>query len=133
MWLLACCLVLTGLDAVILQLLPRSSSDAPGRLLLVMLINLVVALGAVCAIVGAARAHSLALSGLRWLTLIMLAASAGVALLGLRAGLFWMFPAAAMVGALSMWLALHSRGFCRWGAHQLAERKARAGHAMRDT
>jgi len=125
LWLLACSVAVTGIDAVILQALPGSPADAPSRVVLVMLVNMLAALAAVIGIVGAARASSHALAGLRRMTHGMLLASAGQAVLALHAGMFWLFPALTMTGALMMWLVLYSRPFCLWGGCQLAGRQVR--------
>ncbi|ARP95666.1 hypothetical protein [Bordetella genomosp. 13] len=125
MWLLSCSLALTGIDAIILQVMPRPLGDASGRVLLIMLVNVLAAIAAVAGIVGAARASSQAFDGLRRMTQGMLLVAASTAVLGARAGLFWMFPTMTMLGALLMWLTLNSRPFCLWGGYQLAGRMVR--------
>ncbi|WP_144639142.1 hypothetical protein [Bordetella genomosp. 13] len=129
-WLLACSLALTGIDVVILQVLPRPSGEAAARVLLIMLVNVVAALAAVAGIVGAARASSHALDGLRRLTQAMLLVAAAVTLLAIHAGLFWIFPTLTMLGALLMWLVLYSRAFRVWGGYQLAGRRVRTLRAQ---
>ncbi|SAI67991.1 Uncharacterised protein [Bordetella ansorpii] len=124
-WLLACSVALTGIDAVILQVLPRPPGEAAPRVLLIMLVNVMAAVVAVIGIVGAARASSRALDALRRMTQGMLLAAAGVAVLAIHAGLFWIFPTLTLLGALLMWLALTSRAFCLWGGYQLAGRQVR--------
>lgn len=128
-WLLACSLALTGIDAVILQILPQPLGEAAPRVLLIMMVNVIVAVVAVIGIVGAARASSQALDALRRMTQGMLLAAAGVAVLAMRAGLFWMFPTLTLVGALLMWLVLGSHAFRLWGGHQLAGRRVRTMRA----
>ena len=125
LWLLACSMALMGIDAVILQALPGPPGDTPSRVLLMMVVNLLAVLAAVIGIVGAARASSHALAGLRGMTHGMLLVSAAVAVAALRVGLFWLFPVLTMTGALLMWLTLNSRSFRVWGGYQLAGRQVR--------